>query len=321
MPAFVYVLECEARATGEIEFYLNNMPLVRRGDTAGSFAAEQVNEFLVNGENRLAMLINPPSTPPLPAPCHSRLRLVRYPLGASRRWTGRRRAGPAHLGVPHRPHRSYGHPLRCSGSPSSRGDALPAMGRGRVPVSLLYPAPWAWQHAQTVTYSAALRDELFQFLAPIHAALHAGDPEPLIRASLTRLRELGDAYATFNPVERIGLIRKMTARQRRRSWWGMQPIAVDHFEPRVSADGRLVECLASDRLPLPAKIATPKAVRRTTPCSSAAWRTSGRSSDRDSAFDPTGWRGHHGRSSRKPPRNSLIQSEARFSAANFSYPC
>ena len=57
-----YVLECSAREC-VAEFYLNDIPVVRRGPDLGLHFAGQSNQYLVDGRNELSVLVEPGPTP------------------------------------------------------------------------------------------------------------------------------------------------------------------------------------------------------------------------------------------------------------------
>ncbi len=248
-----FVLECETQSRGHVEFYINGIPLARRGAELGPYYSEQVNEFLIKGTNQLSMLINPPSaaaahagggnrgrdqqvsdTDFAPEMAMSSMRLASYPVGAVV-------GGPDAIELLRTEWRV---PKQTDGRPMP--EFFPKYVANAVGMGGIGQHPWAWQLGDRLTLSDEERQEIVQFIGKIHKALDAGDPEPFIDASLTRLRELGDAYASFDPVERISLIRKVTAMKSSQPGWGMEPLEPENLDLHTCANNRIVECRARD---------------------------------------------------------------------------
>ena len=61
-PQTFYVFECLARGC-VAEFYLNDIPIIRRGSGVGLEYGGQVNQYLVDGTNELTIVVNPGPVP------------------------------------------------------------------------------------------------------------------------------------------------------------------------------------------------------------------------------------------------------------------
>jgi hypothetical protein len=229
-----YVLECSAREC-VAEFYLNDIPVVRRGPDLGLHFAGQSNQYLVDGRNELSVLIHPGPTPG-------------EAISGKGSARSRREAGGAEISAAlcrYPPGATVGGPSReelVSLAWTAEGDGRMVFPRVVTVARDLGPlfGRWAWQDAPKLSLDDASVGEIGKMLEPLRESLHKGDPEPFIESGKTRLEEIARAYDR-KPGEKKKIIRKTTADEASRDWWGIQPLETKNFDFRLCARGRLVE--------------------------------------------------------------------------------
>jgi len=237
-----YVLECSVEEC-VAEFYLNDIPVVRRGPALGQHYAGQSNHLLVDGYNELSILIEPGPTPGEAIVGEGGSR-VRRPLPGAR--------AVAHL-CQYPPGATVGGPSRkevMAIAWEAQGDepmVLPRVATVRIDLGPLF-GRWIWQDAPALSLNDQALAEVHETLASLHRSLEAGDPEPFIALSKTRLRELQRAYGT-PPGAKERIIRKVMDDDSSQPWWGLQPLSGHHGGWRLCGRNGLVEILADDWRP------------------------------------------------------------------------
>lgn len=261
-----YVLE--ARVGGcEAEVWLNDVPIIRRGDQLGVQYGGQVNQFVRDGLNELAIVVHPGPVPaeallgpggarlrrpgrtpppppdePLPqgvtaqaedpsAPPEAWARLARYPRGAV---VGGPDAEPLlEVRWTADPHQLGFYPRVVT----RRADLGPIAGG------------WVWEEAtRHEAITPALEEEVLSLLEEVRAGLERGDPEPFLARSQLRLAELARAYG-FDVAAKEQQIRAGTALDAEKVGYGLEPLRRDQLSLRLCGEGRLIEVIGADWLP------------------------------------------------------------------------
>jgi hypothetical protein len=239
-----YVLECTAEQC-VAEFYLNGIPIMRRGVEGGEFCGVQVNHLLVDGDNILELTAFPGPVPSLSrwgefgprqrrgstAAEKIKMSLRKYPFGAT--------VGGSEAEELAR--------LEWQGSPDdvrerafslqTSADLGPMHGR------------WSWQDAPALTLDAAEQLELSELLDGLAAAIQVGDPGPFLAASETRIQETSRAYST-DPAERRAMINRGIFVDAGAPGFTVAPLMPSDFDFRLCAEGRMVELIAKDWQPI-----------------------------------------------------------------------
>jgi hypothetical protein len=239
-----YVFECTTEGC-TAEFYLNDIPIIRRGPAFGPFYAGQANQYICDGINEITIVISPGSRPgrALTGDSSERTRttfkdarasarMARYPFGAVV-------GGPDAKDL-----------LRVAWE-SGSGDSsryAPLVTGGSADLGNIFGA-WAWQSAPAAILDDQSRREIREFLTSLAASLAAGDAAPFVAAGAARLADTERAYG-LQPGERAEMIRRITKEDAAQPWWGIQPLDEAQFDLRVCGRGRLVECIAADWLPI-----------------------------------------------------------------------
>lgn len=219
------------------EAWLNGVPLARTPKQGGDCCVP-VHEYVIAGANRLELVIDPP---PLaagaPAPvigdgvarADASLLLPRVDQLASEH--SARVLGQVAWSVPDG--EVYQPPVRL-------GEAFD------IPVR--FPR-WRWLDAPPVTDIDGLRAGAATYLQDIAIALARGDAEHLVVAAKLRFEELALAYQRA-PAD--DLARWRARIQLLHAQKAMRPVlpTPDTLQLRPVADGRLLECLGADGLPV-----------------------------------------------------------------------
>lgn len=231
-----YVLECSATEC-VAEFYLNDIPVTRRGPDYGTEFDGPINYLVVDGENTLEAVIQPGSTPAasIPGDGPERTRqlldegagvkaaLVRYPKGAA-------------IGGPD------GQELfALNWSAQPQAQMFPRVVGTACDLGAVY-GRWIWQDADRLVLDGETRQEIFDFLLMIHGHMVVGDFEEFINFSRLRNEEADRAYDKGAGMTEMQ-IRAMRGDPVSIPDWGMAPLIPDNFDLRLCGKGRLVECV------------------------------------------------------------------------------
>lgn len=239
-----YVLEATAEAC-IAEFYLNGIPIMRRGIEGGEFFGVQVNHLLVDGMNTLECSIFPGPVPSLArwgefgprelfgGQPHQKVRmsLKTYPFGAT-------------VGGPEARELQR---LEWQGAPDDRRIIARTL-TAQVDLGSLY-GRWQWQDAPDLKLDAVDRVELVEFLETLGAAIQAGDPDPFLAVSAIRIDEISRAYET-DPAERRAMIDRGIFVDAGAPGFKVAPLDPKAFDFRLCANGKMVECIGTDWQPI-----------------------------------------------------------------------
>jgi hypothetical protein len=264
------ILEAKTRRT-VIEIFLNGFPVGLCGQGVSRGFSRPVNEYLVDGENELAILVNPgdspaealrPSTRPLPAwgaqpPPDPRteefvkstqgdgpdvipeatVSLMLYRVGAM--------AGDG-SGVPL---------LTTSwnwkdnpGEPTTPHTHFPRMVTERRNLGPMF-GPVRWQSAPALELDEDTETDVQAFVLAIHSLVEEGQAQPILDISRDRYSEVSRAYG-LSAAERENIFRRVLAEESPKEYWIFETPEPEDFSLRLCAGSRLIECVATDWLPL-----------------------------------------------------------------------
>ena len=235
-----HVLEC-VTAGCVAEFYVNDIPIIRRGPALGKFFGGPIDEFLVPGENELAILVNPGPTPGralagqgarrrrhrIESSDGARCRLSRYPAGTQ-------------VGGPE------GHQLAALKwqPPKSGAAVFPLVVSDKVNLGSMH-GRWPWQDAQRLSLDTPTAKALADLLTELRNAFQKGSAEAFIAKTRHRLEDLTRAYG-LPPGEREAQVRSVTREDSQKSHWGFAPLEPTDFDLRLCAKNRMLELIAKD---------------------------------------------------------------------------
>ncbi len=232
-------LGCQAEAR------LNGVPLVRVGATQ-AVATLPIHEYTLSGSNEVELVIDPgpPGAPEgLPAP--------EPRLSDGQAWASLRLLLPRIGQVAH-PSNARTLAQLDWAPPADEVYETPHSQRRTVELPISFPR-WRWLDAPVIAPlladSPALKKDLAAYLLAIAIGLTRGNPEPLVQATRLRLEELALAYQR-NLADDVGRLRLQV--QQLHAAAPLKPTlpSAAKLLLRPVAGGRLLECLASDGLPL-----------------------------------------------------------------------
>lgn len=233
---------CDMAATGaDAEFYLNEIPLTRLVHDVAEREAMPVNHFLIHGENRLGILIKPGSTPAKAlseartekprAPIRVNARLSAYPPGAIPGEDPGRDLAVVEEAIPD--DRELRFPLYVE----TRFNYATRFGR------------WAWQTAPRLTLDDRLRTTVHGLLTQLTASLQRADPALFLRLASLRFEENAVAFEEDAPSRRQKWADGLRQLSQKPNWTFAQP-ALETMSLRLCADSRLLDCKATDWIPI-----------------------------------------------------------------------
>jgi len=208
---------------------------------AGPKLSVSVSQYMVDGENEIAALIDPGPTPSTvlsnprrctaKAPASLTAVLKRYPTGA---YPG----DPAGQVL-----------LRLVWSVQKDQEyTIPCLARARGDLGQMY-GTWRWQAAPRLDVNGERIRQVHHLLAAIANGLKRGDPEPFIEAARDRFLEINRAYG--RPQD-FG-VRELRDKLRERLTdpnWDLAPVEVGEFDLRACGGGRMIDCLTRDWKPI-----------------------------------------------------------------------
>ena len=229
---------CEARDCF-VEFLLNGIPLARLGDQV-FVQSQSVAELVRSGANRLEIVLEPGPSP----------RSARFHEREVDRTKGTARLEVFEIDpdLPAQP--EYGRVLgavRLELPPDE-----PAVRRGPTILSAVFEASgrprWQFEETPVLSIDEALEREALEVVEQVAAAFRAGDVEAYLRLAQPALSDALKAYPAHSEASLRGDVEEVM------EWYlanraFMRPREVSDFEPRLVAEGRLIECVNRDFTP------------------------------------------------------------------------
>ncbi len=220
------------------EAWLNGLPIARTPKGGGDCCVP-VHEFVVAGANRLELVVEPPplTTPAAPAPA----------IG-----DGAARADAALL-LPRVGQLGNDATARLLGqvvwaSPDGEVYRPPVQLSQELDIPVRFPR-WRWLDGPKITEVDSLRGSAATFLQDVAIALARGDPEHMVVIAKLRFEELALAYGRPAADD---LARWRARVQLLHAQKAIRPElpTPESLQLRLVADGRLLECLGADGLPV-----------------------------------------------------------------------
>ncbi len=235
-----YVLECAVEGC-DAEFYINDVPIVLRGEAHGKYYGGQCNQHLIDGINEIEIIINPGPTPGEALKGQDGVRrrlapdkeakagaiLAVYPYGAVVRGPERKPLMSAHW-------------TATEDTP----EFFPKVVTGITDLGPLF-GQWDWEKSEAVQLDDPTLEEIEELVAKLHQSLLTGDPELYIKTSQARFKNTERAYA-LKPGKKEDLVRLGTRSDSRQHWWGLEPLNPPDFDFRLCGRNRLVEIVNKD---------------------------------------------------------------------------
>lgn len=240
-----YVVELSATSC-DAEAWLNDVPVYRRGGANGTFAGGPFNELVRDGRNELTLVVGPGPTPgssllgewarrtrrPPPEGARAEAVLARYPRGASV-------GGPDRVVLARAAWEA-----RADGQPTFFPRAVGAVAE----VGTGFGA-WAWESAPVLTAGRALDDEVEALLHELRGLLLTADWWAVAERFRLRGDDVTRAFA-LAPGEKTAELARVLDSESVKPGWALAPVERGAFDLRLCGDGRLVECVDREGLPL-----------------------------------------------------------------------
>ncbi|GEM_PF-2500277 len=231
-----YVFECTASGVNA-EFYLNDIPIIRRGPELGRSYGGPCNQYLIDGVNELSAILVPGDSPSeslhskggrqrikLEEEAFVKAELSIYPFGAVM-------GGPAKKVL-----MSIDWKLEAN-----QWMVFQKAIGARMDLGKLF-GEWEWQKAPRIELNEETVKEIHKFIEDLHLSLAAGDPDLFLELGEPRLKDLEKAFDS-PPGEKEELIRKVTLDDAEQDWWGMEDINPDDYDLRLCAHDKMVEII------------------------------------------------------------------------------
>ncbi|MCZ6853893.1 MAG: hypothetical protein O7G86_08230 [Gammaproteobacteria bacterium] len=231
-----YVIHAEIENDGCIvELYVNDIPVRRATADGQSFSSFPVNQFLISGDNELAILVQPGPTPqaarssPVQAePCAVTSRLVKYPEGVF-------------------PSDPSGQLLIEIAWQREDGNQFPARREAVVSLGGMF-GRWKWQDADVLTESDLGDPQLQRFVRDLQEAFASNRWQHIAELSQIRYVEGAAAYVGRDAARVSAMFVKSMERQSSGSDWNVGP--QPPLGLRLCANGRMIQLISDDWLPL-----------------------------------------------------------------------
>lgn len=238
-----YVIECKSSGVNA-EFYLNDIPIIRRGPELGMKYGGPCNQYLIDGVNELSVIIVPGEIPSETLHSKAGRQRIKFEEEASVK---------AELSI---------YPFgSVMGGPSKKvlmsvdwklekekWMVFQKVISARMDLGKLF-GEWEWQKAPRIELNEDTLKEIHKFIKDLHMSLAAGDPELLLEFGEPRLKDIEKAFDLV-PGEKEELIRKVTLDDAEQDWWGMEDINPDNYDLRLCAEDRMVEIVNKEWKPI-----------------------------------------------------------------------
>ncbi len=227
------------------EVYLNDIPIIRRGNDYGLEFGGPVNQYMVNGLNRLEIVVDPGPVPAEALTGTAGCRQCFTPDKEARAWAalstypkGAIIDGPDReeiVALEWKPENNRPHcfPLVCSAS---------------IDLGEIYKA-WQWQSAPRLTLDDETLREVSDFVIGMHGSLAILDFERYVELSKHRNEEGDFAYQKMPGTVAQQLL-SMRGYIEDDPGWGMATLKPDEFSFRLCGNDRMIECVAKSGEPV-----------------------------------------------------------------------
>jgi hypothetical protein len=268
-----------------VELYVNDIPVGLCGIGASRRTAIPIHEFLIDGTNELAMLVNPGDSPqtatdysrwdrpafgaqPPPDPA-----MDAY-LAAQAEEEGREPVPPESLnhdvrGLPAVPGANAAARIAIYevGATAFDGtgvtllelewaadDDFEALQAAKQPFPLWVHGeadlgsmfgPQHWQQAERLRLDDRTHEEVVAFVLQVQQWVENGEAQPILDISRRRFEEVSAAYG-ISEEERVDLFRQLLEQESGEDYWIFETPEDDDFDLRLCGNNRLIECIAKD---------------------------------------------------------------------------
>ena len=224
------------------EMYINGIPLRKRQAPDSLYFTMPIHEYLVDGVNKVWLVINPGPTPSesltkkremLSRGMGAEAQLVRYPIGVfTNDPSGETLCKVSWIG-------------------DDENKIFPIILKSEVDLGPMF-GKWAWQSAEQLSLNHETLEAIAKVVELVHHDFGTGDPSRIVRLSKIRYEESARAYPAAG--ETPDYIEKefveYLLESAKNHTWTMKPLNLNNASFRICADGRMVQCIDKDWNPL-----------------------------------------------------------------------
>jgi len=251
----IYTAECYTQNVN-VEFYINDIPVSIRGPGFGSFWGAPVNQYLVNKDNKISMIIKPGDIPsraktgPLTGSYlaypgdreKALMRICSYPKGALLGGSSGKEI--ARIAWPEK------RILRKNVEINDfKLNNYPLIKEEIFNIGNFFNAAKSYQKAISLKLIDEIKLNLSQFLEEFHSYIEKGNVDKFIELTSLRIRENADSYGK-NINENIDLIKSEFKRNMSSESWALFGLDTQCYDFRLCAGNKMVHCIAKDWKPI-----------------------------------------------------------------------
>lgn len=251
----IYTAECYIQNVN-VEFYINDIPISLRGPGLGSFCGAPINQYLVNKDNKISMIIRPGDIPsraktgPLTGSYlaypgkeeRALMRICSYPKGALL-------GGPdaeeiTRIVWPEK--RTLRNNLEIN---DFKLNNYPLIKEELFNVGKIFNVVKSYQKAASLKLNDKTKLSLSEFLEEFHDYIKKGDVDKFIELTSFRIRDNADSYSK-NIDENICLIKRGFKRNMSLESWSLSGLDTQNYDFRLCANDKMIHCVAKDWKPI-----------------------------------------------------------------------
>jgi len=250
----IYSAECYAQNVN-VEFYINDIPISLRGPGFGVFWGGSINQYLLNRNNKISLIVKPGNTPSraktgdvtgsfLACPGEREKTLMRicsYPKGAL--LGGPEAVEIVRLSWPEKKQ------VRNIEINDYKLNTYPLKKEEPFYIGKLFSTSKSYQKASRLKLNDKVNLCLAKILEELHGCIEKGDADKFIELSFPRIHDNADSYGK-NINENINLIKAGFKRNLNSESWGLSGLDPQNYDFRLCFDDRVVHCIAKDWKPI-----------------------------------------------------------------------
>lgn len=251
----VYTAECYAYNVNA-EFYINDIPVSLKGPGFGSFWGAPINQYLINKDNKISIIVKPGDTPSraktgpitgsyLAYPGDGEkllMRICSYPKEAL--LGGPEAEEIARIVWPEK--RTLGKDVEIN---DFKLNSYPLLKEEQFNVGKILESVRSYQKAISLKLNDKTRLSLAVFLEEFHGCIKKGDADKFIELTSFRIRDNSESYSKSID-ENIRLIRSGFKRNMGLESWDLFGLDPQSYDFRLCANDKMIHCVAKDWKPI-----------------------------------------------------------------------
>lgn len=212
-----------------VEARVNDIAVLRKNDLNIVTMARPIHEYLLNGRNTLSLQVRPFKNA-FSANSKVHLRVAAFQSGDFLEFDG-------------------GHGLAEIQFVINKEEAQQTeRTQQHANFNLSWATQWNWSIAPKLTLDDTLKQHLDQFLTQTYNEFSSQQPDKLMKLQKPYYLDLEQCYPTGGLRLREQEFKEYITKQR--AYWDVVPLDLEQTNYQLAANGRLVECVGSDGLPV-----------------------------------------------------------------------